>query len=122
MAETVVSEKKASDVPAIEGSQEEIVADIQDGVVLNAAGYRDQLKRQYGLLSLAGLALTVDNAWVALGSSISVSIRKSRLTRRDDGAVASRVCCLGPPGAGCDALLPQHCSCQRFIAAFGLGS
>ena len=57
-------------------SSDEIVVTVQDGVVLNASGYKDQLKRQYGLFGLAGMALTVDNAWVALGSSISVSIRK----------------------------------------------
>ena len=56
---------------------EETVAAVEDGVVVNASGYKDQLKRQYGLLGLAGIALTVDNAWVALGSSISVSIRKT---------------------------------------------
>lgn len=57
-----------------ENSGDETVAAVQDGTVVNASGYRDQLKRQYGLLGLAGIALTVDNAWVALGSSISVSI------------------------------------------------
>ena len=57
------------------GSEDETVAVVENGVVLNASGYRDQLKRQYGLLGLAGIAVTVDNAWVALGSSISVSIR-----------------------------------------------
>lgn len=57
------------------GSEDETVAAVENGVVLNASGYRDQLKRQYGLLGLAGIAVTVDNAWVALGSSISVSIR-----------------------------------------------
>lgn len=41
---------------------------------VNASGHRDQLKRQYGLLSICGLALTIDNAWVALGGSIAVSI------------------------------------------------
>ncbi len=47
---------------------------IQGGEVINASGHRDQLKRQYGLLSICGLALTIDNAWVALGGSIAVSI------------------------------------------------
>ena len=45
---------------------------------LNAAGYKDQLRRQYGLFGIVGIALTVDNAWAALGSSISVSIRESQ--------------------------------------------
>lgn len=47
------------------------------GQPINAAGYKDQLTRQYGLFGILGIALTVDNAWAALGSSISVSIRKS---------------------------------------------
>lgn len=46
----------------------------EHGEVINASGHRDQLKRQYGLLSICGLALTIDNAWVALGGSITVSI------------------------------------------------
>ncbi|TQN68133.1 Choline transport protein [Colletotrichum shisoi] len=55
-------------------SDDETVVVVQDGVALNAAGHSDQLRRQYGFLGLASMALTVDNAWVALGSSISVSI------------------------------------------------
>jgi len=47
-----------------------------DGLEVNASGHRDQLQRQYGLLSICGLALTIDNAWVALGGSLAVSIRK----------------------------------------------
>ncbi|KAK4174764.1 putative amino acid transporter [Triangularia setosa] len=56
------------------GVEDETVAAVENGVVINHSGYRDQLKRQYSLLGLAGIAVTVDNAWVALGSSISVSI------------------------------------------------
>lgn len=55
-------------------TEDETVAAIKNGTVVNASGYKDQLKRQYGLVGLAGIAVTVDNAWVALGSSISVSI------------------------------------------------
>lgn len=47
---------------------------VQSGEVVNASGHRDQLQRHYGLLSICGLALTIDNAWVALGGSIAVSI------------------------------------------------
>lgn len=54
--------------------EDETVAAVEDGTVVNASGYKDQLKRQYGLVGLAGIALTVDNAWIALGSSLSVSI------------------------------------------------
>lgn len=55
-------------------TEDETVAAIKNGTVVNASGYKDQLKRQYSLVGLAGIAVTVDNAWVALGSSISVSI------------------------------------------------
>lgn len=56
----------------------------KDGTVVNASGHRDQLQRQYGLLSICGLALTIDNAWVALGGSLTVSIRKQYLSRQAD--------------------------------------
>ena len=38
----------------------------KEGAVVNASGHRDQLQRQYGLLSICGLALTIDNAWYAI--------------------------------------------------------
>ena len=46
----------------------------ESGEVVNASGHRDQLKRHFGLWSICGLALTIDNAWVALAGSIAVSI------------------------------------------------
>ncbi|KAJ2901663.1 putative amino acid transporter [Zalerion maritima] len=53
----------------------ETVASVRiDGLAVNASGHRDQLSRQYGIMALAGMALTIDNAWLALGSSISLSI------------------------------------------------
>ncbi|XXH05688.1 hypothetical protein Hte_012123 [Hypoxylon texense] len=60
--------------PELGGLDDETVAAVDRGVEVNAAGYKDQLKRQYGLFGIVGIALTVDNAWAALGSSISVSI------------------------------------------------
>ena len=51
-------------------------ASIGEGDVINASGHKDQLKRHFGLLSICGLALTVDNAWVALGTSLTVAISK----------------------------------------------
>jgi choline transport protein len=46
-----------------------------NGLAVNASGHVDQLQRHYGLLSICGLALTIDNAWVAFGGSLTVSIR-----------------------------------------------
>ncbi|MCJ1303258.1 hypothetical protein MMC08_006066 [Hypocenomyce scalaris] len=68
------------------------------GEVVNASGHRDQLQRQYSLLSICGLALTIDNAWVALGGSITVSISNG-----------------GPPGILYEFLVA--CFYYGFIAA-----
>ncbi|KAI1649898.1 putative choline transport protein [Daldinia loculata] len=67
---TLDEEKK----PELGGLDNDTVVAVDHGIQVNAAGYKDQLKRQYGLLGIVGFALTVDNAWAALGSSISVSI------------------------------------------------
>ena len=50
------------------------VAITLNGEIVNASGHRDQLQRGYGLLSICGLALSVDNAWVALGTSLTIAI------------------------------------------------
>ncbi|KAL8278468.1 hypothetical protein RQP46_009158 [Phenoliferia psychrophenolica] len=41
---------------------------------VNASGHHDQMERQYGLLATCATALAIDNAWIALGGSIVVSI------------------------------------------------
>ena len=55
---------------------------VSAGEMVNASGHPDQLKRHFGLLSICGLALTIDNAWVALGGSIAVSISQYALRTR----------------------------------------
>lgn len=86
------SEHKAGRSSPESGGQTEddTVVATQNGAVINASGYKDQLKRQYGLLGLAGIALTVDNAWIALGSSISVSIGMSDYPALRDSLTASQ--------------------------------
>ncbi|MCJ1290662.1 hypothetical protein MMC34_002204 [Xylographa carneopallida] len=90
-------------------SEERMVTDRNDGrdrkvsivhgeEVVNASGHKDQLSRQYGLLSICGLALTIDNAWVALGGSLTVSIYNG-----------------GPPGVLYELLVA--CFYYGFIAA-----
>ena len=71
-----VKEKRSSESPPEEpvATGDQAVAFTADGSIVNASGHADQLHRQYGLLSICGLALTVDNAWVALGTSLAVSI------------------------------------------------
>lgn len=42
--------------------------------LINASGHVQELKRNFGLTSLAGLGLTVGCVWPALGGSILVAI------------------------------------------------
>lgn len=37
---------------------------------INASGHRQELQRNFNLLALCGVALTVGNSWVAFGGSI----------------------------------------------------
>lgn len=66
--------------------------------LINASGHRDQLDRQYGFFSICGMALTVDNAWVAIGTSLNVAINNG-----------------GPPGVLYEFLVASFYYC--FIAA-----
>lgn len=68
-----MNEKQANDDF---GPGEDIAITI-DGRKVNASGHPDQLQRGYGLLSTMGLALSVDNAWVALGTSLTIAICKA---------------------------------------------
>jgi choline transport protein len=52
------------------------VVEVLEGQTVNASGHEDQLDRQYGIWSLCGLALTIDNAWVALGGSLIIASGK----------------------------------------------
>lgn len=67
-----MEEKIQCQIDDQEKSRDDIV--VSSGEVVNASGHRDQLQRHFGLVSICGLALTIDNAWVALGGSIAVSI------------------------------------------------
>jgi hypothetical protein len=58
--------------PVMTNEQSTIVS--RAGTVVNASGHRDQLKRQYGLLEICGLALTIDNAWIAFAGSLQISL------------------------------------------------
>lgn len=50
-------------------------------VRINASGHKDQLQRQYRLIALCALALNIDNAWIALGGSVTIAIGKCELPR-----------------------------------------
>lgn len=66
--------------PYVTGMEEEKnIEGTVDGIVVNASGHKDELQRHFSIWSLIGLALTIDNAWVALGGSLSIAICKYKL-------------------------------------------
>lgn len=46
----------------------------KEGEIVNASGHQDQLQRQYGLLSICGLALNINSAWIVFGGSLAISV------------------------------------------------
>ena len=80
-SETYSDEKTLDAEKSRDGQDRRVSVIGENGEVVNASGHKDQLQRHYGLLSICGLALTIDNAWVALGGSISVSIREVSVRR-----------------------------------------
>jgi hypothetical protein len=38
--------------------------------IINASGHKQELKRQFGLLSICAVGITTGNVWVALGGAI----------------------------------------------------
>lgn len=80
-----MQEKKGSYEPARQApdSTSGTIQDISDrrtsvvskeGEIVNASGHRDQLQRQYGLLSICGLALNINSAWIVFGGSLTISV------------------------------------------------
>ena len=43
---------------------------IEVGEVINASGHKQELERQFGLLSICSIGITTGNVWAALGGSI----------------------------------------------------
>jgi hypothetical protein len=52
--------------PRLETEDDNIVV----GEVINASGHKQELERQFGLLSICSIGITTGNVWAALGGSI----------------------------------------------------
>ncbi|KAL8791780.1 MAG: hypothetical protein Q9195_005589, partial [Heterodermia aff. obscurata] len=44
------------------------------GTLINVSGHKQELERNFGLISLCGLGITSGNTWIALGGSLTVAI------------------------------------------------
>jgi choline transport protein len=56
---------KVDEKPRLEGDDL-----IGVGEVLNASGHKQELERQFSLLSICSIGITTGNVWAALGGSI----------------------------------------------------
>ncbi|KAF4122245.1 Amino acid permease [Geosmithia morbida] len=60
--------------PRVIGAAPDIHHGTTDAAHVNASGHVQELERNFGLVSLAGLGLTTGNVWPAIGGSILVAI------------------------------------------------
>ncbi|KAL4997814.1 amino acid/polyamine transporter I [Aspergillus recurvatus] len=59
-------------MPAVDSAKEEQRSSME--VPVNASGHRQELQRNYGLLSICALAITTGNTWIAQGGSIATAL------------------------------------------------
>ena len=68
-ARTILGMEKKSD----ETPRYEVDDSVGVGEVLNASGHKQELERQFSLLSICSIGITTGNVWAALGGSIVCS-------------------------------------------------
>lgn len=51
-------------------AEETMVSDQSTGEVVNASGHKQELQRNFGLLSICAIAVTTGNTWIAQGGSV----------------------------------------------------
>lgn len=51
-------------------AEESPIEDKADGDVVNASGHKQELQRNFGLLSICAIAVTTGNTWIAQGGSV----------------------------------------------------
>jgi hypothetical protein len=84
----------AMDIEKLSSSEKSRPQDVEEAVgegeVLNASGHKQELERNFSLLSICAIGITTGNVWAALGGSIVRSfylsiVRVSRLPLRSIG-------------------------------------
>jgi hypothetical protein len=75
MSGSVDSPKEASYVPEKEITSPDYTHDGPvDGELVNASGHRQELQRNFGLISICAVAVTTGNTWIAQGGSVVVAL------------------------------------------------
>ncbi|KAJ4366287.1 hypothetical protein N0V83_007923 [Neocucurbitaria cava] len=63
---------KDDEKPRNDGAEDAVGVGV--GEVLNASGHKQELERQFSLLSICGIGITTGNVWAALGGSIVIAL------------------------------------------------
>lgn len=75
----------AGDIPA---DKIEAVTGVDDdkasGELVNASGHRQELQRNFSLLSICAIAVTTGNTWIAQGGSVVGSALIQLIVRNSD--------------------------------------
>jgi hypothetical protein len=71
-----MAEKEMRENPSVEvaSSQRTPPEYSTEGDAINSSGHVQELQRNFSLISLAGIGLTVGNVWPAIGGSIVVAL------------------------------------------------
>lgn len=54
-------------------------AEEQVGEMINASGHRQEVERNFSLISLCAIAVTTGNTWIAMGGSVSTALSNGGL-------------------------------------------
>ncbi|KAJ5788880.1 Helicase C-terminal [Penicillium psychrosexuale] len=63
-----------------------------DGELVNASGHRQELERNFGLLSICAVAVTTGNTWIAQGGSVVVALSNGGLAGTIYEFIAVSIC------------------------------
>jgi hypothetical protein len=80
-------EMERSDKQAYSGPEKEVAPfpdhlydhDAQDGELVNASGHRQEVERNFSLISICAVAVTTGNTWIAQGGSVTTALTNGGL-------------------------------------------
>jgi hypothetical protein len=69
-----------TDIPEKTRATEEVAPEDQyQGELVNASGHRQELERNFSLLSICAVAVTTGNTWIAQGGSVVTALSNGGL-------------------------------------------
>ena len=67
-------DEKVKDSELVEERNPQVVSTTFTEAPINASGHRQELDRNFNLLSICALAITTGNTWVALGGTYTYTV------------------------------------------------